>query len=134
MDECTRKCLASFAARKIRAQDAILILVDLFLQHGVSEYIRSDNGPEFIAIKLRKWFKTLGVEPLFIETGSPWENGSIESFNGRLRDQFLYGEMLYSLKDAKIMIEKWRIHYNTVRPHSSLDGVPPVPETIRLLG
>jgi len=134
LDEYSRKCLLSFAARRIRSQDVILLLADLFLKHGVPKYIRSDNGSEFIAEKLRAWFHTLSVEPLFIEPGSPWENGYVESFNGKMRDQFLNGEIFYSLKEAKILIERWRQHYNKVRPHSSLGGVLPVPETIWLAG
>lgn len=134
MDEYSRECLATFTARRIRSQDVILVLADLFLIHGIPKHIRSDNGPEFIATKLRKWFDTLEVEPLFIEPGSPWKNGYIESFNGKMRDQFLNGEIFYSLKEAQILIEKWRQHYNKIRPHSSLGGVPPAPETIRLAG
>jgi len=132
MDEYSRECLATYTARRIVSQDVILVLADLFLLHGVPKHIRSDNGPEFIADKLRDWFTTLDVEPLFIEPGSPWENGYIESFNGRMRDQFLNGEIFYSLKEAQVLIERWRQHYNKVRPHSSLGGRPPVPETIRL--
>ena len=88
--------------------------------------------PEFIAKKLRRWLKTLEVEPVYIEPGSPWENGYVESFNGKMRDQFLNGELFYTLKEAQILTERWRIHYNTVRPHRSLGGQPPVPETFRL--
>lgn len=132
VDEYSRECLASFVARRIRSQDVILVLADLILKHGLPKHIRSDNGPEFIAIKLRRWLKGLAIEPLFIEPGSPWENGYIESFNGKMRDQFLNGELFYTLREAEIMIERWRIHYNTKRPHSSLGGLPPAPETIRL--
>ena len=133
IDESSRECLASFVARRIRSQDVILVLADLFIKHGQPEYIRSDNGPEVIAIKLRTWLKkTLGVEPLYIEPGSPWENGYCESFNGKMRDQLLNGELFYTLKEAQVIIEKWRVHYNTVRPHSSLGGLPPAPEAIML--
>ena len=132
VDEYTRECLASLVARRIRSQDVILTLADLFLKHGLPKHIRSDNGPEFIAKKLRNWLKGLAVDPLFIEPGSPWENGYVESFNGKMRDQFLDGELFYTLKEAQIMTEKWRIHYNTKRPHSSLGGLPPAPETIQL--
>jgi transposase InsO family protein len=132
VDEFTRECLASFVARRIRSQDVILVLADLFLEHGLPEHIRSDNGPEFIARKLRAWLKGLNVEPLFIEPGSPWENGYVESFNGKMRDQLLNGELFYTLKEAQIIIERWRRHYNQVRPHSSLGGLPPAPEAIML--
>ena len=107
IDEYTRECLAAYVARRIRSQDVILILADLFLQKGPPEHIRSDNGPEFIAIKLRSWLKQLKVTPLFIEKGSPWENGYVESFNGKMRYQFLDGELFYTLKEAQIMIERW---------------------------
>src|SRR5690606_21650479 len=95
----------------------------------VPEPVRSDNGPEFIATRLRGWFKKLELKPLFIQPGSPWENGYVESFNGKLRDELLNGEIFYSLKEAQVMIEKWRRHYNTKRPHSSLGYKPPAPET-----
>jgi transposase InsO family protein len=110
-----------------------LVLADLFLKHGLPEHIRSDNGPEFIARKLRTWLKQLGVGPLYIEPGSPWENGYCESFNGKMRYQLLDGELFYTLKEAEVMIEKWRVHYNTIRPHSSLGGKPPSPVTIQAL-
>ena len=132
LDEYTRECLASVVARRIRSQAVILVLAELFLHHGMPQHIRSDNGPEFIAKKLQRWLKTLEVEPLYIEPGSPWENGYIESFNGKMRDQFLNGELFYTLKEAQILTERWRIHYNTVRPHRSLGGHPPVPETFQL--
>jgi putative transposase len=130
IDEYTKDCLASFVARRIHSQDVILILADLFIEHGVPEHIRSDNGPEFIAKILLRWFKTLSVKPLFISPGSPWENGYCESFNGKMRYQLLDGEILFTLLEAKIVIERWRRHYNEVRPHSSLGGRPPLaPET-----
>ena len=132
LDEYTRECLASVVARRMGSQEVILLLAELFLQRGVPQHIRSDNGPECIAIKLRQWLKQLGVAPLYIEPGSPWENGYIESFNGKMRAQFLSGELFYTLKEAQILTERWRIHDNTVRPHSSLGGQPPVPETVRL--
>jgi len=132
LDEYPREGLASVVARRIGSQDGILLLAELFLHHGVPQDIRSDNGPEFIARKLRGWLKTLQVEPLDIEPGSPWKNGVIESCNGKMRDQFLNGELFYTLKEAQILIERWRIHYNTVRPHRSLGGQPPAPETFQL--
>jgi len=131
IDEFTRERLVSFVARRIRSQDVIFILADLFLQRGCPKFIRSDNGPEFIAKKLKKWLKDLEVQPLFIEKGSPWENGYCESFNGKMRFELLNGEMFYSLLEAKIIIERWRRHYNTKRPHSALGGRPPAPETFQ---
>ncbi len=132
LDEYTRECLASVVARRIRSQDVLVILADLFLSRGIPTHIRSDNGPEFIASKLRHWLHALQVAPLYIEPGSPWENGYCDSFNGTMRDQLLNGELFYTLQEAQIIIERWRIHYNTVRPHSSLGGQPPAPEAIQL--
>jgi len=132
LDEYTRECLASVAARRIRSHDVLLILTDLFLRRGIPTHIRSDNGPEFIAQQLRSWLTRMGIGPLYIEPGSPWENGYCESFNGKMRDQLLNGELFYTLKEAQTIIERWRMHYNTVRPHSSLGGQPPAPETFRL--
>jgi len=132
LDEYTRECVASVVARRIRSQDIRVILAELFLSRGIPTHIRSDNGPEFIAIKLRHWQKHLNVAPLYIEPGPPWENGYVESFNGKMREQFLNGELFYTLKEAQIMAERWRIHYNTVRPRSSLGGQPPAPETLQL--
>ena len=130
IDEHSKECLASFVARRIRSQDIILLLADLFIEHGIPEHIRSDNGPEFIARKLRKWLNDIGVKTLYIEPGSPWENGYCESFNGKMRYQLLDGEIFYSLFEAQVIIERWRRHYNEVRPHSSLRGRPPkAPET-----
>jgi putative transposase len=132
LDEYTRECLASVVARRIRSQDVLLILADLFLSRGIPAPIRSDHGPEFIARQLRHWLTALQVAPLSIEPGSPWEKGYCESFNGKMRDQLLNGELFYTLKEAHIIIERWRIHSNTVRPHSSLGGQPPAPETRQL--
>ncbi len=132
LDEHTRECLVSVVARRIRSHDVLLILADLFLSRRIPTHIRSDNGPEFIAIKLRQWLKHLNVAPLYIEPGSPWENGYIESFNGKMRAQFVNGELFYTLNEAQIMTERWRTHYNTIRPHSSLGGQPPIPETVQL--
>ncbi len=131
IDEHTRECLSSHVARRIRSQDVILVLADLFLRHGIPKHIRSDNGPEFIAKKLVAWMKNLEIQPLFIHPGSPWENGYCESFNGKMRYEFLDGEIFYSLLEAKILIERWRMIYNTKRPHSSLGGRPPAPETFQ---
>ena len=131
IDEHSKECLASFVKRKINSQDVILVLAELFLTKGIPEHIRSDNGPEFIAKRLVSWLDGLGVGPLFIHPGSPWENGYCESFNGKMRYEFLNGEIFYSLFEAQVLIERWRQHYNTVRPHSSLGGKPPAPETLQ---
>lgn len=131
IDEFTRECLASEVQRSIKSQDVILTLADLFLQRGVPQHIRSDNGPEFVAKKLVNWLEQLDVKPLFIYPGSPWENGYCESFNGKMRYEFLNGEIFYSLFEAKVLIEKWRQHYNTIRPHSALQGRPPAPQTLQ---
>jgi len=131
IDEFTRECLASHVARRIKSQDVILVLADLFLKYGIPKHIRSDNGPEFIAKKLVAWIKNLEIQPLFIQPGSPWENGYCESFNGKMRYEFLDGEIFYSLLEAKILIERWRTIYNTKRPHSSLGGRPPAPQTFQ---
>lgn len=131
IDEYTKECLATFTKRRINSQDVILVLAELFLTKGIPRHIRSDNGPEFVAKKLVKWLKSLKVGPLFIQPGSPWENGYCESFNGKMRYELLDGEIFYSLFEAKILIERWRQHYNTVRPHSSLGGKPPAPETLQ---
>lgn len=130
IDEHTKECLKSYPARRIRSGDIIFILADLFLERGCPKHIRSDNGPEFVAKKLLKWFKTLDVSPLFIEPGSPWENGYCESFNGKMRYEFLNGEIFYSLKEFRIMTERWVRQYNTIRPHQSLGLRPPCPETV----
>ena len=132
IDEYSRELLASYTARRIRSQDVIFVLADLFLKHGMPNFIRSDNGPEFVAKVLMKWFKTLEIQPLFIAPGSPWENGYIESLNGRMRDEFLNGEIFYTLTEAAVLIERWRNYYNTKRPHSSLNYKPPAPETLQV--
>ncbi|MBX2988499.1 MAG: IS3 family transposase [Bdellovibrionaceae bacterium] len=129
IDEFTRECLMIKAARRLTHQDVLDSLCELFLQRGVPTHVRSDNGSEFIAAKLRIWFEALELKPLFIQPGSPWENGYLESFNGKLRDELLNREIFYSMKEAQVMIERWRKHYNTVRPHSSLGYRPPAPET-----
>jgi len=116
--------------RHISSQDVIDQLYELFLFRGVPEHIRSDNGPEFTAKKVRDWLAGLGVKTLFIEPGSPWENGYIESFNGKLRDELLNREIFTTLIEAKILIEQWRQEYNHVRPHSALRYRPPAPEAI----
>ncbi len=130
VDEYTRECLAIDVARKLTSDDVLERLAWLMATRGVPEHIRSDNGPEFTATIVREWLAKVGVKTLFIEPGSPWENGYVESFNGKLRDELLEREIFYSLTEAKVLIEMWRKHYNTVRPHSSLGYRPPAPETI----
>ena len=127
IDEYTRECLAIRVARRLGSAEVLETLADVMLWHGIPEYIRSDNGPEFIAKELRQWLAKLGTGTLYIEPGSPWENGYCESFNGKLRDECLNGEIFYSLKEAQIVIEWWRIEYNTRRPHSALGYRPPAP-------
>ena len=131
LDEHTRECLAIVVARKIRSHDVLEVLADLFVRHGPPEYLRSDNGPEFTAKLVRRWLRRVGVETLFIEPGSPWENGYNESFNGKLRDELLNGEIFCSLAEAAVLVEQWRREYNTVRPHSACGGFPPAPEAIK---
>ena len=130
IDEYSRRCLAIKVARKLRSEDVLAVLSDLFLVHGVPENIRSDNGSEFTAYRVREWLHTLNVKTLFIEPGSPWENGYNESFNGKLRDELLNREIFFTLKEAEVLIEQWRVHYNTVRPHSSLGYRAPAPQTV----
>lgn len=132
LDEYIRECLASVVARRLGFQEVMLLLAELFLHSGVPQHIRSDNGPECIARKLRRWLKTLAVEPLYIEPGSPWENGYIESFHSKMREQSLDGELFSTLQEARILTERWRTHYNTVRPHSSLGDQVPAPEVLQL--
>lgn len=138
IDEFTRECLAIHVARRIRARDAIDVFADLMTVHGIPEHIRSDNGPEMVAKQLREWLARLGTQTIYITPGSPWENGYCESFNGKLRDEMLNGEIFYTLREAQVLIERWRVFYNTKRPHSALGYRPPAPETIvpnnRLLG
>lgn len=127
IDEYTRECLAIRVARRLNSHHVIETLGDAMLRHGVPEHVRSDNGAEMRADRVQKWLGTLGTRPLFIEPGSPWENGYCESFNGKLRDECLNGEIFYSLKEAQVVIERWRVHYNTRRPHSSLGYRSPAP-------
>lgn len=132
IDEASRECIALLVARRIRSTDVLAMLADLFILHGPPAHIRSDNGPEFIATAVKEWLGQIGVQTLYITPGSPWENGYCESFNGSLRDELLNGEIFYSLAEAQILIEAWRRHYNTVRPHSSLGYRPPAPEAVPL--
>lgn len=130
MDEYTRKCIAIRVGSSLKADDVLETLSTLFITDGVPDYIRSDNGSEFTAKALREWIGSLGVKTAYIEPGSPWENGYNESFNGKLRDELLNREIFYSLKEAQILIEQCRRHYNEVRPHSSLGYRPPAPQVI----
>jgi transposase InsO family protein len=128
IDEFTRQCLAIRVARRINGMGVIETMADAMIFHGVPEHIRSDNGPEMTAKVVRSWLASVGAKTLYIAPGSPWENGYCESFNGKLRDELLNGEIFYSLKEARVVIEQWRKHYNTVRPHSSLGYRPPAPQ------
>jgi len=128
IDEFTHEALAIRIDRKLNSTDVIDVLTDLFILRGTPEHIRSDNGPEFIAKAVQEWIAAVGARTAYIAPGSPWENGFIESFNARLRDELLNGEIFYTLAEARIIIESWRRHYNTVRPHVSLGYKPPAPE------
>jgi len=128
IDEYSRECLAIVVERRLQSDDVLSCLAELFVRHGPPEHIRSDNGSEFTAKVVRHWLKRLGVQTLFIEPGSPWENGYIESFNGKFRNELLNGEIFYTLREAQVLIEEWRREYNTLRPHSSLNYRPPAPE------
>ncbi len=128
IDEFTRECLAILVQRRITSEDVLNQLYNLFLFRGVPEHIRSDNGPEFTAKAVRKWLKRMEVKTLFIEPGSPWENGYIESFNGKLRDELLNREIFTTLTEAKVLIADWKKEYNQVRPHSAKGYKPPAPE------
>jgi transposase InsO family protein len=130
IDEFTREALAIKVGRRLNATDVISALCDLFIVRGIPDHIRSDNGPEFIATALREWIAAVGSKTAYIEPGSPWENGYVESFNGKLRDELLNGEIFYTLAEARIVIEQWRKYYNTVRPHSALGYRPPAPEVV----
>lgn len=130
VDEYTRECLAIEVARRLNSQSVLALLADLFVTRGVPEHIRSDNGPEFTARAVRRWLGRVGVQTLFIEPGSPWENGYIESFNGKLRDECLNLERFDTLLEAQVLVERWRSEYNHVRPHSSLGYRPPAPEAV----
>jgi len=128
VDEFTHECLAIRIDRKLKGVDVIDVLSDLFILRGVPGHIRSDNGPEFVAKAVQEWIAAVGARTAYIAPGSPWENGYIESFNARLRDELLDGEIFYTLKEAQIVIESWRRHYNAVRPHASLGYRAPAPE------
>jgi putative transposase len=128
LDEYTRECLALDVGRRLTAEDVLERLADLFLLRGIPAHIRSDNGPEFTAQAVRAWLARVGVKTLYIEPGSPWENGYIESFNGKFRDEFLNRELLDTVWEARVLTARWRREYNAVRPHSALNYRPPAPE------
>ena len=128
IDEFTHEWLAIRVDRQLKSADVIDLLSDQFVLRGVPEHIRSDNGPEFVAKAVQDWIGAVGAKTAYIERGSPWENGYIESFNARLRDELLNGEIFYTLREAQIVIESWRRHYNTIRPHASIGYKPPAPE------
>ena len=130
VDEYSRECLAMKVARRLRSEDVLECLAELFVLRGQPAYLRSDNGAEFTAKAVREWLARLGVTTLYIEPGSPWENGYVESLIGKFRDELLNGEIFYTLTEAKVLIDRWRREYNRVRPHSSLGYRPPAPETI----
>lgn len=130
IDEFTRECLAIRIDCRLNSTSVIDVLSDLFVLRGVPGHVRSDNGPEFVARAVRDWISAVGARTAFIEPGSPWENGYCESFNSKLRDELLNGEIFYSLAEARIVVESWRQHYNTERPHSSLGYKPPAPVAV----
>jgi len=130
IDEYSRECLAIVVARRLGSDEVLHCLTELCIRHGIPENIRSDNGSEFTAKAVRGWLNRVGVQTLYIEPGSPWENGYNESFNGKLRDELLNRELFYTLKEAQVLIEQWRREYNTIRPHSALDYRPPAPEAV----
>jgi putative transposase len=130
MDEYTRECLAIDVARQLNSEDVLDRLAQLFVDRGTPRHIRSDQRPEFTAEAVRDWLGRVKARTLFIERGSPWENGYIESFNGKLRDELLDREIFYTLKEAKVLIEQWRWQYNHFRPHSAPEYRPPAPVTI----
>ncbi len=120
VDEFTRECLAVRVARKLGAADVIDALADLFIARGVPAHVRSDNGPEFVAKAVRGWIGGVGARAAFIEPGSPWENGYVESFNGKMRDELLAAEAFNTLREAQVLIERWRRHYNHSSQSTSL--------------
>jgi transposase InsO family protein len=132
IDEYTRECLAVRVKRQLNHEDVLACLADLFRSRGVPVHLRSDNGSEFTAQPVREWLARLGVKTLFIEPGSPWENGYVESFNGKMRDELLDREIFYSVKEAQVLIELWRKEYNHIRPHSALAYRPPAPAAVLL--
>jgi transposase InsO family protein len=128
IDEYTRECLAIHVDRQIKTDGVMEKLTEVFVRRGTPAYLRSDNGSEFSNAEIREWLKRVGVRTLFIEPGSPWENGYIESFNGKLRDELLNRDIFDTLLEARVLTEEYRWEYNTIRPHSSLNYKPPAPE------
>jgi putative transposase len=120
IDEFTRECHAIEVGRSLTAEDVIATLSYLFQVHGEPEFIRSDNGPEFIATAVKQWLAASGVQTLYVAPGSPWENGYVETFNGKLEDELLGREIFHTLAESKVLIEQYRLEYNHERPHSSL--------------
>jgi transposase InsO family protein len=125
VDEFTRECLALEVGRSMTARDVVDVLMELVVARGVPENIRSDNGPEFIAQAIREWLGASGIGTLYIEPGSPWENGYAESFHARLRDELLDLEVFETVAEARMLATRWRLEYNHRRPHSSLGYVTP---------
>ena len=132
MDEYTRACLSIDVARRLRSDDVLARLTALFVRHGPPSSLRSDNGPEFTATAVRSWLRRLGGTTRFIEPGSPWENGAVESCNGKCRDECLTPEIFTTLTEAQVLIARWRREYNQVRPHSALGSRPPAPEALEI--
>ena len=130
VDEYTRECLSIDVGRRLTSEDVLDRLAELFVQRGTPVYLRSDNGPELTAKAVREWLDRVHVQTLYIEPGSPWENGYVESFNGKLRDELLNREIFYTLTEARVLVEGWRREYNGIRPHSALRYRPPSPEAI----
>ena len=130
IDEAEHECLACIPRRSWRTKDIIEVLADLMILRGCPEYLRSDNGTEFTANALKKWLLAISVTTAYIEPGSPWENGYCESFNARMRDEFLNGELFGSLREAEVLSKRWQKYYNTIRPHSALGGKPPAPQML----
>jgi putative transposase len=128
VDVYTREAVAIEAEQGLRGDDIVRTLNRVKLERGVPKVLFCDNGPEFVAKDLRKWLADTGAKTLYIEPGSPWENGYCESFNSKLREEFLNPEIFYSIKELRVLAKRWRVHYNTVRPHSSLGYRPPAPE------
>ena len=128
IEDHTRESLMIRCERSWSSSRVIAVLADVMVMKGVPEHLRSDNGPEFVARDLRKWQATTGAKTLYIESGSPWEKGYCENFNSKLRDEFLNGDIFYSMKEIRVLAKRWRVHYNTVRPHSSLGCRPPAPQ------
>jgi len=133
IDEFTRECLALDVARHFKGQDVVEVLRYLFAVRGCPKYIRSDNGPEFVSKAVQKWLDVSGVDTLYVAPGSPWENGYVESFNSRLRDEFLNRELFLHIDELRYVADRWRMDYNHYRPHSSLDYMAPAAYATMLL-